>query len=221
MELVYQPQVALRDGSVAGVEALLRWRSSRRALLLPGEFIPIAEASGLIIPLGRLAIRQACFQGRQWCEAGLSQVLIAVNLSSGAVAAQEHARGYRNEYYEIMNFICAASSSRSPNASSRFLMKSDFLQGIGYLRRQGVSISIDYFGTGHSNLQRLLELPVDRINIDRSFVTGIGRRADPKKLHERSFCLVEASGKGGAEGVEQALQIDFLRSEGCNFAQGY
>jgi diguanylate cyclase (GGDEF)-like protein len=221
MELVYQPQVALRDGSVAGVEALLRWRSSRRGLVLPGEFIPIAEASGLIIPLEDWTIRQACVQGRQWREAGLSEVLIAVNLS----LAQWRRRNMPLAIERILRDYESDPRCLELEITERVFPlpdETDFLQGIGYLRRQGVSISIDDFGTGHSNLQRLLELPVDRIKIDRSFVTGIGRRANAEKIARAIILLGRSLGvKVVAEGVEQALQIDFLRSEGCDFAQGY
>jgi diguanylate cyclase (GGDEF)-like protein len=221
MELAYQPQVALRDGRVTGVEALLRWRSTRRGLVLPGEFIPFAEASGLIIPLEDWTIRQACVQGRRWREAGLPRVLIAVNLS----LSQWRRRNMPAAIERILEHYEYDPRCLELEITERVFPlpdEIDFLEDIGHLRRQGISISIDDFGTGHSNLQRLLELPVDRIKIDRSFVGGIGCRVNAEKIARAIIVLGRSLGvKVVAEGVEQALQIDFLRSEGCDFAQGY
>ena len=211
MELAYQPQVDLRDGRVAAVEALLRWRSPRRGIVLPGEFIPIAEASGLIIPLGDWTIRQACVQSQQWRRGGLS-VLTAVNLS---LAQWRRTNIVKTIERTLQDCECDPRCLELEITERVFPIpdETDFLVGISYLRQLGVTISIDDFGTGHSNLGRLLELPVDRIKIDRSFIAGIGRPGNAEKITRSIIVLARSIGATVvAEGVERALQVEFLQS---------
>jgi diguanylate cyclase (GGDEF)-like protein len=221
LNLVYQPQVALADGRITGVEALLRWESPGRGVVLPDEFIPLAEASGLIVSLGDWAIRRACAQAWDWSEAGLPKIVIAVNLSLAqlrrgnmAAAIERTLQGCRCDPH-CLELEITERTFPLPD-------ENELLECIRRLRLRGVSISIDDFGTGYSNLARLRQLPVDRIKVDRSFVAGLGHDANAEMIVRAIITLGRNLGvQVVAEGVERESQVDFLRSESCDFAQGY
>jgi diguanylate cyclase (GGDEF)-like protein len=219
--LEYQPQVALESGRITGVESLLRWASPRAGTVGPDIFIPVAETSGLIASLGDWTMRQACAQGQAWSKAGLRRMTIGVNVSL--------AQWRRISTAEVVERVLAAwpfekqwleleiTERAFPGTDDRRLL--ECLDG---LRREGVSISIDDFGTGYSNLARLRQLPVDRIKIDGSFIAGLGRDTNAEIIVRAIIALSRSLGlQVVAEGVEQRLQLDFLRAEGCDIAQGY
>ena len=219
--LLYQPQVALQNSRITGVESLLRWRSARRGLILPDQFIPLAEASGLIVPVGDWTIRRACVQSHQWAEAGLPKIVTAVNLSlaqwrrGNAAGVIEQALRHSRCDPHCLELEITERAFPLPD-------EEEFLECIRRLRRRGISIAIDDFGTGHSNLGRLRQLPVDRIKVDRSFVAGLGHDANAEMIVRAIITLGRNLGvRVVAEGVEYETQVDFLRSEGCDFAQGY
>jgi diguanylate cyclase (GGDEF)-like protein len=219
--LVYQPQVALANRRITGAESLLRWRCARRGLILPDQFIPLAEASGLIVPLGDWTIPRACAQAWQWAEAGLPKIITAVNLSLA-----QWRRGNSAAFIEqsLRHWQCNPSCLELEITERAFPLpqEKEFLECIHRLRQRGVSIAIDDFGTGHSNLGRLRQLPVDRIKVDRSFVAGVRHDANAEMIVRAIITLGRNLGiRVVAEGVESETQVDFLRSEGCDFAQGY
>ena len=220
LTLEFQPQFEFAAGRIVGAEALARWRHPRLGPVPPAEFIPLAESSGLIVPLGAWVLREACRQTRFWRDAGLPHLPMAVNLSLAQCRSGDLASSIRRMLRE---------SGLEPRALELEVTESLFLSpGDGHLRdlyrlhTEGVRVSIDDFGTGFSSLGRLRQLPVDQIKIDRSFVAGLGHSPDAEAI----VCAVIRLGRSlglrvVAEGVETAAQCTFLQAEGCNAAQGF
>ena len=222
--LFYQPQVRLRDGGVAGFEALVRWEHPSRGLLLPGEFVPLAEETGLIVPLGLWVLREACRQAGEWrslrAGAGRPPLTMSVNLSArqlrepalaGAVAEALGASGTGPEdlVLEITESILVEDLRSAVPA-------------LRALRSSGVRIAIDDFGTGYSNLSYLKRLPVDHLKLDRSIVAGIDRDRTDLALAASALALARALGLGVvAEGVETRGEAEKLGELGCELGQGF
>ena len=215
-ELYYQPLVALSDGAITGFEALLRWRHPQRGMVAPAEFIGLAEEIGLIVPLGEWALRQACAEAATWP----GNLKVAVNLScaqfrSGnlihAVLTALAASGLpaRRLELEITESVLLAESEAN-------------LMTLRSLRSLGVSVSMDDFGTGYSSLSYLRAFPFDKIKIDRSFVSELGRSGGSTAIVRAVAGLGVSLGvPTTAEGVETGEQLAFLRAEGCTEMQGY
>jgi len=221
LHLEYQPQVALESGRITGVESLLRWTSPRRGVVGPDIFIPLAETSCLMVPLGDWTMRHACGQAQAWFTSGLPKITVAINIS-----LTQWRRMTTSEVIDSVLSTCPFESRylELEITERAFPLADDkrFLECLGRLRQEGVSISIDDFGTGHSNLTRLRQLPVDKIKIDGSFIAGLGRDTTAEKIVHAIIALSRGLGlQVVAEGVEQQLQLDFLRVEGCDVAQGY
>jgi diguanylate cyclase (GGDEF)-like protein len=219
LALVYQPTFELRDGRVSGVEALLRWQHPGRGMLGAGEFISIAEDSGLIVELGAWTVDRACAEAAEWRSAGYG-VHLSVNVSArqlddpGLLAAVDNAlrtSGLPPNHLALE--ITETALMRAPELSAARL---EALNGLG------VRIAIDDFGTGYSSLAYLHRFPVDALKIDRSFVAGIGRSAQTEALIRTLLQLATALGiESVAEGIEQELQRRFLLSAGCRQGQGF
>ncbi|GAB3266179.1 PAS domain S-box protein [Chitinimonas naiadis] len=219
-ELHYQPQVATSNGSIVGVEALIRWRHPELGLVPPAQFISMAEQNGLIVPIGAWVLHEACRQGRQWLDAGHALAHVAVNLS---------ARQFADDH--LLDTIRAAlSESRLPPSmleleitESTIMQKpQDAVTLLHKLRAMGVALSIDDFGTGYSSLVSLKQYPLDNLKIDRGFVAGIPHDADDQAITEAIVAIARKMRlKVVAEGVETIEQFDFLRAAGCDIAQGY
>jgi diguanylate cyclase (GGDEF)-like protein/PAS domain S-box-containing protein len=218
--LHYQPKVDLATGSLAGMEALLRWNHPERGLVSPAEFIPALEDSGLIIPVGEWVLEEACGQIRRWQEAGLDPVPVAINLS---------ARQFRRPDLDraIERVLAAAgvpSSLIELEITESSLMENpeEAVRQLDHLRAAGLKISVDDFGTGYSSLSYLTRLPLSALKIDRSFVRDAGASAEASSIvravidmaHNLRFTVV-------AEGVESEGHAAFLRRHGCDQAQGY
>ena len=220
--LHYQPQVSLLDGMPMGVEALVRWNHPTRGLMQPSDFIPFAEETGLIVPLGERVLEMACIQARAWSEmrAGEPPMTMSVNLSpaqllsptlQGVVESALESSGL--EPY----FLCLEITERTlmvdgPTSAAA-------LAALGGL---GVRLAIDYFGTGYSSLSYLRLLPVDSLKVDAIFVEGLGRRRDDKAIVAAVIQMAHALGMGVvAEGVESERQVSELRDLGCDLAQGF
>jgi EAL domain-containing protein (putative c-di-GMP-specific phosphodiesterase class I) len=218
--LHFQPQLDLAMGRIDCAEALVRWRHPTRGSVPPAEFIPLAETSGLIVPLGAWVLREACRQARAWRDAGLPPLTVAVNLSLAQCRNSDLAR-------------TTGRALRTTGLEPRWLelevTESLFLHpdnghvdGLQRLRKHGVRVSLDDFGTGYSSLGRLRQLPVDKIKIDGSFVAGLGCDADSEAIVRAVIRLGRSLGlRVVAEGVETGAQCAFLRAEGCHAAQGF
>lgn len=219
-ELAYQPQVHLKSGSVIGIEALLRWRHPEKGLIGPGSFISFAEETGLIVPIGEWVLREACRQNKAWHDAGLPRVPVAVNMSAKQCEQENieevirdalHGAGLEARYLELE--ITESISMANPEQSVPLMQR---------LRATGVSLSIDDFGTGFSNLSYLPRFPVDRLKIDLSFVRQMV--SDPGSLAV-SEAIINMSHalklQVVAEGVENAMQLEMLGARRCDSIQGY
>jgi EAL domain-containing protein (putative c-di-GMP-specific phosphodiesterase class I) len=203
-----------------GVEALLRWRCPERGLVSPEQFIPLAEESGLVVPLGEWVLRKACAQARIWRDTGYPPLRVAVNFSAcqfrqknlvDLVKAVLDENELPPEYLEVE--ITESTLMQDTATSLRTLQE---------LRACGISISLDDFGTGYSSLSYLKRFPVDALKIDRSFVCDIPQDADDVAINSAIIAMAaKLNIRVIAEGVETLEQLDFLRSEGCALVQGY
>jgi diguanylate cyclase (GGDEF)-like protein/PAS domain S-box-containing protein len=219
-ELHYQPQVGLADGRISGVEALIRWRHPQRGLIGPSHFVGFAEETGLIVPIGEWVLRKACEQNRAWQDQGLPTVPVAVNMSArqcersdlDAVIART-LKDTRLPPHMLELEITESISMANPEQSVPLMQR---------LKDTGVSLSIDDFGTGFSNLSYLKRFPVDRLKIDLSFIREI--TTDPGSL-AISEAIITMSHRLNlqvvAEGVETAGQLALLRERHCDMVQGF
>ena len=217
--LYYQPRVSLQSGRVIGAEALLRWRHPELGLVPPSEFIPILDETGMIIPVGDWALREACRQNREWQDMGLPPIRVAVNLSvrqfmqkdlADTVVRALEAANLSAEHLEVEITEDLFLEHNQTNIIT-----------LARLKNMGIHISIDDFGTGYSSLSYLKRLPIDTLKIDQSFVRDIG---DPDNKAIASAIIAMASSlrlNVLAEGVETDEQLAFLRAQGCNEIQGF
>ena len=217
--LYYQPRVDLLSGRVIGAEALLRWRHPEMGLVPPSEFIPILDETGMIIPVGDWALREACRQNREWQDMGLPPIRVAVNLSvrqfmqkdlADTIIRALDAAGLSAEHLEVEITEALFLEHNQTNIIT-----------LARLKNMGIHISIDDFGTGYSSLSYLKRLPIDTLKIDQSFVRDIG---DPDNKAIASAIIAMAASlrlNVLAEGVETDEQLAFLRAQGCNEIQGF
>lgn len=218
--LLYQPQMDIRSGRIIGVEALLRWPRGKGEVVAPLKFIPLAEESGLIVPIGEWVLRTACRQNKAWQDSGMPPVAIAVNVS---------ARQFREETLVSQVENALRETGLSPEYLELELTESiimqDVPQAVGKmkaLREIGVQFAIDDFGTGYSSLSALKSFPVSRLKIDRSFVLDIPNSRDDEEIAMAVIALGHKLRlKVVAEGVETKEQLEFLRVHGCDELQGY
>jgi diguanylate cyclase (GGDEF)-like protein/PAS domain S-box-containing protein len=218
-DVYYQPIVHLKTGEIAGVEALVRWRHPARGLVLPGEFIPLAEETGLILSLGRFVLREACRQARRWRRIGYPELGMSVNISAKQLASPH-----------LPAEVSAAltESSLDPAALTLEITESVLLDSHSIIARLqalkdlGVRIAIDDFGTGYSSLDYLRRFPVDTVKIAKPFVEEIGFRPEQQRLADAILRLGATLGLDTvAEGIEEAAQRDVLRKLRCSYGQGY
>jgi predicted signal transduction protein with EAL and GGDEF domain len=220
LELHYQPQIDVRSGKIVGAEALLRWKHAERGYISPTTFIPIAEDSGLILPIGEWVVEQACRQAMEWRRAGLPPLPIAVNVSGVQVRRQElcdlvraalAATGLEPQYLRIEITETAIVSVRERA-----------IELLNQLRDLGVSLALDDFGTGYSSLSYLKSFPIDMLKIDRSFVAEMLTDHTTASIIEAIVSMTRILGlKVLAEGVEDQAQFAFLKQLGCDAVQGY
>lgn len=218
--LHYQPQINLANHCIVGAEALLRWRHPQKGLIPPNHFIPVAEDSGLIVPIGEWVLREACRQAHHWQQAELPHITVAVNLS-----------GLQMQRSSLVETVTHAleESGLSPDRLELELTESILIQDVDstlktvqQLRAMGLKLSIDDFGTGYSCLSYLQKLAVHTLKIDRSFVRGLPHNADSAAIVHaiiqmaHSLKLITV-----AEGVESEAELHFLREQDCDHVQGY
>ncbi len=218
--LHYQPIINLEDGSICGAEALIRWRHPVRGLIPPDQFIPAAEATSLIVPIGRWALREACRQAKAWQDRGLPPIPIAVNVS----ALQFRTPGFYDDIARTLDEtpLAARYLELELTESDLMLDSSSTRPLLEMLQERGVILKVDDFGTGPSSLSYLQECPLDVIKIDQAFVREIG----PPPMGAPLVRAAIAMGKGlgcrvVAEGIETRQQFAFLRAERCDEGQGY
>ena len=218
--LHYQPQMALAGDRLSGVEALIRWRSEALGNISPVEFIPLAEDTGLILPIGQWVIQSACRQGKAWQDAGLAPVRIAVNVSGHQLAAGNLPAVVR----AALDASGLAPQWLAIELTESVLMKENgsTMGQVAELRAMGISVALDDFGTGYSALSYLARFALDKIKLDMSLVRNI--TSDSKSAAIANATIALAHGLGltvVAEGVETEAQLAFLRAAGCDEIQGY
>jgi predicted signal transduction protein with EAL and GGDEF domain len=220
LSLWYQPKLEIATGRLTGVEALVRWHHPKNGLIMPDRFIPIAEETGLIIPLDRWVLQEACRQLRVWTDDGMDDFVLSVNVSS----RQFHQGELTSEVQEAL-----LASDIEPNRLEVEVTEGTLIDDIeparvtlDRLRDLGVRISIDDFGTGYSSLSYLKRLPIDVLKIDRSFIHALPEDQDDAAISEAIVSLGHTLNMEiVAEGVETQDQFDFLGGLGCDTAQGY
>jgi len=218
--LHYQPQAEIVSGRLLGAEALLRWQHPEHGLIPPGEFIPLAEETGLIVPIGEWVLHAACAQNRAWQHAGLAPLRVAVNVSW----RQFQRLDLLETIYKILEDTGLDSRYLEIELTEGVLMQDTVaaLQTLHTLNAMGVLISIDDFGTGYSSLSYLKRFPIDMLKIDRSFVQDITTDPDDTAIVQAVIAMSHSLGiKVIAEGVETREQLDFLRRHQCDAVQGY
>ena len=219
-EVHYQPQVDIRTGRIFGAEALLRWHHPERGAISPADFVPLAEETGLIIPIGQWVLQEACTQTKAWHDAGFINFKVAVNLSE---------RQFRQNTLVLAVSQALARSGLDPAALELELTEGTIMRNaedtvfsLSELKAMGMHISVDDFGTGYSSLSYLKRFPIDVIKIDRSFVQDICDDPDDAAITASIIAMARSLKRNViAEGVETMAQAHALRDRGCNFMQGY
>ena len=218
--LHYQPIISLKTGQMVGAEALVRWRHSERGIVSPATFIPVAEDTGLIVPLGRWVLREACRQAREWRSAGNESFAISVNLSVREFAQPDLVRIVASILEETG---LPAKALRIEITESAIIgQKHPAIETVEQLRALGVAIHLDDFGTGYSALSYLHRLPLDAVKVDRAFTASIDHEDRPLHVVRAIISLAHAIGlEVVAEGVANERQLELLREMGCDLAQGF
>ena len=218
--MYYQPKINLTTGAITGAEALLRWVHTNGEIILPGRFVPIAEESGLIVPIGRWVLRESCAQAKRWIDEGFASSSISVNISALEFSQHGFFEGVRNILKEtglsphcLELEITESVLMRDVKTSAEVLKK---------LKKMGVQLAVDDFGTGYSSLSYLNQFPIDVLKIDQSFVSDI------TNLKDDGIIVSAVIGMGNslnmrviAEGIESQVQLDFLKARECEEGQGF
>ena len=218
--LKYQPQVDPCSGQILGLEALLRWQHPERGMLLPDEFIAVAEESELIIPIGKLVLNTVAAQLRQWLDRGMVPLPVSVNLSTMQLLNGDIEKVIRR----IITRFNIPASNLQIEISENALIKAEgsARRSLFSLRESGIRICIDNFGTGYSSLTHLTKFPIDSLKIDRSFITNIVSETKDGALVTAIISSAKALGLTvTAEGVEHRKQLEFLKDKGCDVIQGF
>ena len=218
--LHYQPKVNFGTRAIAGVEALIRWTHPVRGSVSPAQFIPIAEDSGLILPIGNWVLRQACKQARTWADAGLPPTTMAVNVS----AKEFRGENFLKQLFGILDETGIDPSLLELELTESVLMKhaESAAAILRTLRDRGVQVAVDDFGTGYSSLSYLRKFPIDALKIDQSFVGQIATAGDDASIVTAVISMAQSLKlRVVAEGVETLEQLEFLQAQRCDEAQGY
>jgi diguanylate cyclase (GGDEF)-like protein len=218
--LHYQPQVATKNGEITGVEALIRWLDPEKGLISPGEFIPLAEDTGLIVPIGDWVLYEACRQNKAWQVAGYSPISISVNISSRQFSTSD----MRATLEKVLLETKLDAKYLDIELTETLIMKDpEKIAGVlNELKSLGVRISMDDFGTGYSSLSMLKKLPIDCLKIDQSFVRDLATDSDDAAITATIIAMSRSLNlEVIAEGVEQTQQLAYLRELDCEKMQGY
>ena len=218
--LHYQPQVDLPSGRIVGVEALVRWHHPVRGMIAPSDFIPVAEESGLIIPLGLWVLHTACRQAREWLDQGLDMGEMAVNISAHQFRQSDFVASVRRALSDTG--LPAGCLELEITETAVMHSADSSVSTLAELKAMGVKLAIDDFGTGYSSLAYLRRFPIDRLKIDRAFVADLASDPDAASLVASIIALGRSLGlRLVAEGVETPEQADFLREMACERVQGF
>jgi len=220
LEVFYQPKLSLETGRLDAAEALVRWRHPERGMVPPGDFIGLAEETGLIGSIGEIVLREACRQACEWQRQGLAPLRVSVNLSVHQLRQGKLVSLVRQVLEE---------SGLEPRYLELELTESQLLDSVEHiistfqqLRELGVKLAIDDFGTGYSSLSYLKRFPVDYVKIDQAFIRGLGDGTEDAAITQAIIAMAHSLGlKVVAEGVENQVQLDFLKANGCDEVQGY
>ena len=215
----YQPQFNLNTGEVVGVESLIRWQHPKHGLISPAEFIPVAEETGLIIPIGEWVLKTVCKQNKSWQEAGLPPIHVAVNISV-------YQFQYKN-FIETINQVLEETKLKPEYLELE--MTESIMQNMNQLmivlnelKGIGIKLSVDDFGTGYSSLNVLRYLPIDKLKIDKSFIDDIMDDLNTAPIVKTIIDMGKHLNLDViAEGVENKEQVDFLKQNKCDVGQGY
>ena len=217
--MYYQPKIETASGRLVGAEALVRWNHPQRGFLAPGHFVPIAESTGLIVPMGEWVLDAVCRQAERWQAAGLDPTTLSFNASAQQFAQPQFIQtvhriiGRSALARHLCMELTETSMMANPQAS---------LQALRELKEMGLKLSIDDFGTGYSSLSYLQRFPIDELKIDKSFVDGVLDDVDSAAIVVAIIAMAKSLGLSlVAEGVETAEQLAFLRDRGCDQCQGY
>jgi len=218
--LHYQPKIDLATGSIGGMEALIRWRHPVKGLVPPLQFIPLAEETGLIVPIGQWVLRTACAQTKAWQAGGLSPLRIAVNLSARQFS--------QDSLLEDVARVLAETGLEAPllelEITESMVMRNPAhaVALLDSLKAMGVHLSIDDFGTGYSSLSYLKRFPIDNLKIDRSFIQDLPADGEDAAITRAIIAMAHSLRLTVvAEGVETEKQRTFLHQHGCNEMQGF
>jgi EAL domain-containing protein (putative c-di-GMP-specific phosphodiesterase class I) len=218
--LHYQPKVDLATGQITGVEALLRWTHPELGVLPPAQFIPLAEETGLIVPIGRWVMREACAQNMAWQRRGLRPISMAVNLSPRQFVDE-------NLLQDIDEALAASGMSAvllQLEVTESMVMRNvtRAVKVLDAIQGRGIRLAIDDFGTGYSSMSLMKQFPIDTIKVDRSFVRDLPRNSEDQAIAQAIISMGKALGMTViAEGVETTEQESFLRDHGCDEMQGF
>jgi EAL domain-containing protein (putative c-di-GMP-specific phosphodiesterase class I) len=219
-QLYYQAQVDIRRRKVVGVEALVRWVHPEKGLVSPLSFIPLAEETGLIVPIGQWILRTACTQNRIWQTAGFTPVRMTVNISS----VQFREKDFVESVIGTLTEIGLDPQHLELELTESIVMENAeaTLATLRALKERGIQLAIDDFGTGYSSLSYLKRFPIHTLKIDRSFVKDLDRDPNAAAIGKSIIGLAHNLNlKVVAEGVETEQQMDFLQKYGCDYMQGY
>ncbi|WP_322785789.1 putative bifunctional diguanylate cyclase/phosphodiesterase [Orenia marismortui] len=217
--MIYQPQFDLSTEKLTGIEALIRWKHPRKGMISPVEFIPIAEETGLIVPMGKWILRTVCEQNKRWQDAGFDPIRVAVNVSIRQLQEDDFVDSVKKVIEETSLKPEFLEIEITENIMRNV---SDLNHKLIALKEIGVTVSIDDFGTGYSSLNIISDLPIDSLKIDKSFIDGLVTKAKKQVLaktiinmgNNLNFSII-------AEGIETREQLSFLRNNSCNIGQGY
>ncbi len=222
LSMHYQPLVSLKDGELVGFEALLRWHHPKRGFISPAQFIPIAEDSGLIIPITKWILRQTCLQIAEWQKLSPSynKLLVSVNISGKHLADES----LINDVQKALKFSDITPASLKLEITESVAMENaeQSIKILNNLKSLGIQLSMDDFGTGYSSLSYLHRLPFDSLKIDRSFVIEVGERGENSEVLQTIVSLAKnLKMRTFAEGIETESQLAVLQNLGCDYGQGY
>jgi diguanylate cyclase (GGDEF)-like protein/PAS domain S-box-containing protein len=219
-EVYYQPQVSLISGDIIGAEALIRWNHPELGLVSPAKFIPLAEETGLIVQIGEWVLRQVALQSKQWLENGIPLQWISVNVSGVQIMRSNFAD---TVYGILMETDCDPFMLELEITESTVMQNTEFvIDTFNRIKQLGLRLAIDDFGTGYSSLSNLKRLPLDKIKIDQSFVKDLPDDLDDAAIANAINAMARSLGFTViAEGVETLAQANFLKTMGCEEAQGY